>query len=175
MRENRRTHDPDFDGDDVAFAKYFKERVYATFTGLAIVLVVAVAEHPHASHGLTALLLGVGGIVSAGLVSDVIAHLAVHRSLPGRGELLLMLRIAAGGLGTVVAPAIVLLLAVLGVFADDPALTAATIIYLLTLAVIGWLAVRRSRLSWWAQIIVLAVLIVLGLAVIGIQTLAHNL
>lgn len=177
MARARQAHDPrdDFDGDDEAYVKYFKERVYATFTGLAIVLVVSVGAHADAAHGLIALLLGVLGIVAAGFVSDVIAHLAVHRSLPTAAEFVMLLRIAAGGFGTVVAPAIVLVLAQFDVIDDEVALRTAIIIYIVTLAVIGWLTVRRSQLAWWGQLVVLAILVAFGLLVIGVQALAHGL
>lgn len=167
-------HREDFT-DPEDFVKYFKERVYATFTGLAIVLVVGVSAHPTAEAALIALLLGVAGITAAGFVSDIIAHLAVHQSLPGKDEWMLLLRIVGGGLGTVVAPAIMLVLAVAGVLEDATALRVATIIYIVTLAVIGLLVVRRSKLSWWQQLFVLAVLVALGLVVVGIQSLAHGL
>jgi hypothetical protein len=161
-------------GDDEAYVKYFKERVYATFTGLAIVLVVNTSAHPTAAAALTALLLGVAGIIAAGFVSDIIAHLAVHRTLPDAREWGLLLRIAAGGLSTAVAPSVVLFLAVVDVFGDDHALRAAATIYIVTLAVIGWLVVRRSRMRVWQQLIVLAVLVALGFGVIGVQALAHG-
>jgi hypothetical protein len=171
---DRRTPEDDFDGDRDAFVKYFKERVYASFTGFAIVLVVAAGEHPDAAHLLSALVLGVVGIVSAGFVSDVIAHLAVHRTLPSSREWWLLARIAGGGLGTAVAPALLLAGALLDLIPQDAALVAVSVIYLVTLALIGWLAVRRSQLVWWMQLIVLAVLVALGLAVLGIQSLAHS-
>jgi hypothetical protein len=164
--------------DDIAvddFVKYFKERVYATFTGLAIVLVTGAGAHPEARTALIALALGVGGIVAAGFVSDVIAHMAVHRTLPAAKDWVLLLRIAGGGLSTAVTPAILLLLGALGVLRDETALTAATVVYIVTLGVIGWLVVRRARLVWWKQLVVLAVLVILGLLVIGIQSLAHGL
>jgi hypothetical protein len=167
-------HREDF-GDPEDFVKYFKERVYATFTGLAIVLVVGVSAHPTAEAALVALLLGVAGITAAGFVSDIIAHLAVHENLPDKDEWMLLLRVAGGGLSTLVAPAVFLVLAIVDVMHDDTALRVATIIYVVTLAVIGLLVVRRSRLTWWQQLLVLAVLVALGLVVIGIQALAHGL
>lgn len=155
--------------------KYFKERVYATFTGLAIVLVVAAADEPDAAHMLTALALGVLGIVAAGFVSDAIAHLAVHRVPPSRREWFLLVRIAARGLSTAVVPVLVLAGALVGLYPEGAAVVVVCGIYVVTLAVTGWLAVRRSRLSWRAQLLVLAVLLAFGLAVIGIQALAHAL
>src|SRR4051794_13474999 len=146
------------EGREDAFVMYFKERVYATFTGLAIVLVVMANTHTDAEHALFALLLGVLGITAAGFVSDVISHLAVHREFPGRVDLAIMGRIAAGALGTVVTPGILIALAWMGVLSLDGALRAASIVYIATLGVIGWFAVRRARLPWWKQLLALGVL-----------------
>src|SRR4051812_19007114 len=88
------------EGREDAFVMYFKERVYATFTGLALVLVVMVNEHADAEHALFALLLGVLGITAAGFVSDVVSHLAMHREFPGRVDLAIMGSVAGGALGT---------------------------------------------------------------------------
>ena len=165
----------ELEGREDAFVMYFKERVYATFTGLAIVLVVLANEHADAEHALFALLLGVLGITAAGFVSDMISHLAVHREFPERIDLIVMFRVAGGALGTVITPGILLLLAWMNVMSLTAALRAASIVYVVTLAVIGWFAVRRSRLEWWRQLIALAVLVALGLAVVGLQTLAHSI
>jgi len=163
------------EGGEQAIVAYFKERVYATFTGLAIVLVVSSSEHPEADHAFWALILGVVGITAAGFVSDVISHLSVHRTFPGRVDLLISTRIAGGALGTLLTPGILLLLALLDVMPLDAALQASAIVYIATLAVIGWFAVRRSDLAWWKQVIALAILVALGLLVVGLQTLAHSI
>lgn len=162
------------EGRDEAFVMYFKERVYATFTGLAIVLVVAGNGHAEADHAFFALVLGVIGITTAGFASDVISHLAVHREFPGRTDFRVMLQVAGGALGTLLTPGILILLAWIGVIPLDTALGAASIVYIATLAVIGWFAVRRSRLAWWKQLIALGILVALGLVVVGLQTLAHS-
>jgi hypothetical protein len=156
-----------------AVAAYFKERVYATFTGLAIVLVTVAGEHAEAGHAFLALVLGVLGITAAGFASEVISHLAVHRTFPDRGEFARMLRVAGGAMGTVVIPGAILALAWAGVFETEPALRACVVVLIATLAVIGWLAVRRSHLPWWQQFVALALLLALGFVVIGLQTLAH--
>ena len=160
--------------DPAEVASYFKERVYATFTGLAIVLVTATSSHPEADHAFFALLLGVLGITAAGFVSDVISHLAVHQEFPRRIELVLMLRIAGGALGTVIVPCTIIAFAWADVIGIDAALTAAMVVFIVTLAVIGWFAVRRSKLSWWQQLLALALLLALGLLVILLQTVAHS-
>lgn len=157
-----------------AFVAYLKERVYATFTGLAIILAVDLGDHPEADHALVALLLGVLGITVAGFVSDILSHLAVHRTFPDGTEFAIRLRVAAGSISTMVTPGILLALALFGVLEIDTALRICLIVYIATLGVIGWLAVRRSRLTWWQQLSALAMLIALGLVVVGLQTLAHS-
>ena len=163
------------EGREQAIVAYFKERVYATFTGLAIVLVVSADDHPEADHAFFALVLGVIGITAAGFVSDVVSHLAVHRRFPNGPEFGMELRIAGGALGTLVTPGIMLLLAWLDVLDLDTALTVCTIVYIVTLAVIGWAAVRRADLNWGQKLVALGILLALGLLVIGLQTLAHSI
>lgn len=63
-------------------AQALKERVYATFTGLAIVLVLR-AHDPTPQDATYSLVIGVLGITVAGFAAEVIAHLAAHASLPG--------------------------------------------------------------------------------------------
>lgn len=165
---------PDRTADPAAHADYLRERIYATFTGLAIVLVVANSGHPEARHAFLALLLGVAGIVAAGLVADILSHLLSHQTLPSRKEAGLLLRVAGGGLSTVVVPGGLLLAALLGAMELHGALRAASIVYVVTLAVIGWLAVRRSRLPGRVRLAVLIALVALGFAVIGLQILAKS-
>lgn len=171
--ERARARMAEVDGTEDDAVLYFKERVYATFTGLAIVLVSAGNDHADPKHALLGLTLGVLGITAAGFVSDVISHLAVHRDFPRGKDISIMLRIAGGALGTLVTPVILLVLALTGVMSLDPALHASIIVYIVTLGLIGWAAVRRARLVWWQQLVSLAILMALGLGVVALQTLAH--
>jgi len=60
-----------------------KERVYATFTGLAIVLVQnANVAHTSALQATVTLLIGIVAIALAGFAADLVAHLATHGSFP---------------------------------------------------------------------------------------------
>lgn len=161
-------------GGTDAIAMYFKERVYATFTGLAIVLVVLGGGHADAVHALSALILGVLGITAAGFVSDVISYLAAHQEFPSRREVVLMLKVAGGALGTLVVPVGLLMLAAFEVMPLDTALRASSAVYVATLGLIGWIAVRRSRITWWKQLLALVILMALGLVVVGLQILAHS-
>jgi hypothetical protein len=156
-------------------AEALKERVYATFTGLAIVLVQQTnVEHITAARATLTLLVGIVAISAAGFVADVIAHLAVHAAFPDRAELGRMLRIAGSAVGSASVPLLVLALAALGVFELEGALRAASIVYLVTLGLLGYVAVRRTRVAWWKQLLALGALVTLGLAVVGLQQLAHG-
>ncbi|WP_308798480.1 hypothetical protein [Agromyces silvae] len=156
-------------------AEALKERVYATFTGLAIVLVQwGNVEHLDASRATYALLIGIFGITVAGFVADVIAHMSVHAAFPNGAELGRMLRIAGTALASAFVPVVLLVLAWADVIGLEPALRSASIVYLATLAVIGYFAVRRTRLGWWQQVVALAILVALGGLVIVLQQLAHE-
>jgi len=157
-----------------AWGAYLRERIYATFTGLAIVLVVGSADHAEADHAFLALVLGVVGIVVAGFVSDIVSHLLAHGKLPSTAEYTTFLRISAGGLSTVLTPGILMLLAWLDVIDLETAVTAASIVYIVTLVVIARLAVRKSDLSRSMRLVVLAMLVGLGIVVIALQTLAKS-
>ena len=156
-------------------ASALRERVYATFTGLAIVLVqLGNVEHLAASQATLALLVGITGISAAGFVADVVAHLAVHAGFPSRGQLITMLRVAGEALASASVPLILLVLAWVGVFELEGALRASSILYIVTLGLIGYVAVRRTHVEWWKQLIALGILMGLGVAVIGLQQLAHG-
>lgn len=153
---------------------YFKERLYATFTGLAIVRVVESSGHVEGRHAFLALLFGVIGIVIAGTVSEYIAHLVVHRTVPHAAEIRIMARAGMGALATVVVPLALIGAGWLGWMDLHLALKIASIIYIATLAGIGWLAVRRSTLSTPQKSVVLIGLVALGFLVVFIQQLAKS-
>jgi hypothetical protein len=154
---------------------YLKERVYVTFIGLAVLLALS----PHASEAepaevVASLVIAAVGAGLAGLVSEVIAHLAVHGHLPDAGGMYQLLRVSSGSLATIVIPVIVLLLAVWDLVAVETALGIAVWVMALTLGAVGYVAVFRSRLVWWKKLAVFAGLAVLGLLAIGVQLLAHG-
>ncbi len=154
-------------------AQALKERVYATFTGLAIVLVLR--THEGSPQDATySLAISILGITVAGFAADVIAHLAQHGTFPDREELGRMLRIAGGALASASLPILLLLLTWPGWISLEGALLASTIIYVATLGLIGFIAVRRTTLTWWAQLLALLALALLGAIVVGLQLLAHS-
>jgi FtsH-binding integral membrane protein len=153
-------------------ADRLKERVYVTFTALAVVL--ALRSHPEEGHPGRTLLITVAGTLLAAFVADVIAHIAVHQDLPDRRELRMMLGITGSALVGVAAPLVFVWLGSAGVWDLERSLNAAMVALIAALVAIGWIAVRRVRLAWWKKAIVLFAEFLLGFAVIAVELLAHG-
>lgn len=165
----RSAHDPVVDRAAI------KERVYATFTGLAIVLVQNTnVEHTSAPQAAVTLLIGIVAIALAGFAADLVAHLATHGSFPRGADLREVLKLTGTALGSAAVPLLVLLAAVLGWIELRTALTIASIVYVAILGLIGYVAVRRTGVSWWQQLIALGILVGLGGVVVLVQQLAHG-
>lgn len=179
-RRRGRRLDPDAEPDDGLTgeqrADRLKERIYITFTALAVVLAIAShASEVEPGEAALTLLVTVGGAVLAVFAADVIAHIAVHRVLPTPVEARHMFAVSFGALATLVLPLAFLLFAMLDRWTIEAALRASTIALIVSLAAIGWLAVRRVKLAWWQRLIVLLLEVVLGVAVVALELLAHSL
>jgi hypothetical protein len=154
---------------------YLKERVYVTFIGLAVLL--ALSGHgaeTDAVAAVTSLLIAAVGAGLAGLISEIVAHLAVKGSLPDAAEMRFLVRVSGGALATVILPVVILLFAVFGVVDAQLALTVAVWVMAFTLGTIGYVAVFRARLPWWTKLAVFGSLLLFGLLVVGVQLLAHG-
>ncbi|MFE4834555.1 hypothetical protein ACFRAU_07715 [Arthrobacter sp. NPDC056691] len=156
-------------------AEALKERVYVTFTGLAVVL--ALASHSEAlapGAAATTLAITVVGTLLAVFVADLVSHLAVHAKTPTRSELSHMARVSFGAFGAIVFPLIFIAVAALGRWSIETALRASTLALIVSLVLIGYLAVRRVKMAWWQRLIALGAECVLGAAVVGLELLAHG-
>ena len=167
---DRRTEQP----AEHQLVPYLKERVYVTFIGLAVLLALS-------GHGDTDPVAAVGSLVIAavgaglaGLISEIVAHLAVKGNLPDAAEMRFLVRVSGGALATVVLPVAVLLLAVAGLVDVRLALTIAVWIMAITLGAIGYIAVFRADLAWWKKLTVFGALLLFGLVVVAMQLLAHG-
>ncbi|QBR92327.1 hypothetical protein [Nocardioides euryhalodurans] len=161
------------DPELVERAARLKERVYITFTALAVVL--ALGSHAEsAGRAALTLLIAVTGTALAVLVADVVAHVVVHARLPTGRELGSMVRVSSSALASLLLPFVFLGLGVAGIWESDTALRAATIALVVALVAIGYLAVRRLQLPLLQRLVVLLAEVVLGLAVIALELLAHG-
>jgi len=165
------TTDPDLEHR----AEALKERVYVTFTGLAVI--IAMQSH---SNGLAVgeaaatLAIAVVGTLLAVFVADLVSHIAVHQTLPTRAELGAMVRVSFGAFAAVVLPLVFIAAAAFELWSIDAALRASIVALVVSLILIGYLAVRRVPMAWWKRLIVLGAEFVLGLGVVGLELLAHG-
>jgi len=151
-----------------------RERIYVTFTALAILM--AMNSHGEALDSPTVLwTLGISvvGVLLAGLVSDLVSHMIVHNTLPSIAEFRHMLAVSSRALGVLVVPLIAVGLAVFDVIEDRTGLTIAIVALIASLAVITRIAVSRTGLSGWRQLAVLVVVVALGVLVVFLEALAH--
>lgn len=157
-------------------AEALKERVYVTFSSLAVLLAMGShsTEHLSAGEAASTLSITVVGTLLAIFVADVVSHLAVHATLPTGVELRRMASVSLGAFSVVVLPLIFIGLAALDRWSLDAAVRASTIALTVTLIAIGYLAVRRVKLAWWQRLIALGAEFAVGAAVVGLELLAHG-
>lgn len=154
-------------------AARLKERVYVTFTALALVLALRLHEEA-AAEALVTLAIGVLGTLLAVFVADVVSHVAVHAALPDARELRNFAQTSFGALGVLVLPLVFLVLAVASFWEADTALRASSFALVSALVVIAFLAVRRVRLPAWQKLVVLFAEFILGVLVIALEFVAHG-
>src|SRR4029453_19177946 len=96
-------------------AESLKERVYITFTAIAVV--IALRSHDAtAERAVVTLLITVIGALLAVFVADVVSHIAVHTALPAGAEVRRMARVTFGASTILIVPLFALVLAVVGVW-----------------------------------------------------------
>lgn len=156
-------------------ATSLKERIYVTFSSLAIVLVLSTsADETTAASAALTLTISVLGTILAVFAADILSFLTVNAHIPSAAEFRQMIDVSIGSIGVVVMPLGFLLFAALGAWSTASALQAAIFVLLATLVVVGYLAVRRIALPLWQKAIVLLGEVVLGGVVITVQLLSHS-
>ena len=160
--------------DVEARADALKERIYVTFTALAVTVSLLAHGDGTALGALITLGVTVLGTLSAVFTADVVSHLLVHRRMLSRAEFGHAAAVTASALSAIVLPVAFLLAAQFGLWSADAALRAAAAALLLALVGFGWVAARRVRLPWWQRLVVLGAEAALGVLVIALQLVAHG-
>ncbi|MGH1525644.1 hypothetical protein ACRAWC_16990 [Leifsonia sp. L25] len=151
-----------------------RERIYVTFTALAILMALnAHGEHLDSPTVLWTLVISVVGVLLAGLASDLVSHMIVHNTLPTAREFRHLLGVASRALTVIVIPVLVLAAAMLGWMQARTAVVIAITALIASLAVIARIAVSRTGLASWKQLIVLVGIVALGVLVVFLEQLAH--
>ena len=155
-------------------AERLKERVYVTFTALAVL--IALGTHAHEeTPGKAALTLfiTVAGVLMASFCADLVAHTVVHQGLPHRAELRHLLRVTGGALSAVTVPLLLIGAAGLGWMHLDAALRVGQIVLVVTLGLLAWIALRRVKLPLWQRLLMVVALIAIGALAVGLEIAAH--
>ncbi|WP_382304608.1 hypothetical protein [Herbiconiux sp. UC225_62] len=162
-------------GDAEEVRPRIRERVYITFTGLAVLL--AFGAHAGETDAWTiasALLIGVLGAVLAGFFADVIAELAVGGKAPRARAMIGYIGVSTSALTTAVVPLAFLAAAGIGWIDVTTGLVFAIGTMALGLAVIAFAAVARAELPWWAKLAVFVGELLFAAVVIVVKLLAHG-
>jgi len=168
-----RDHHGRFDDPEVA-AEHLRERVYGSVTVLAsIVTLLAPDFRGDAVGAALTLVVAVAALWAASLFADLTAHLAVHQAGPDRTAVRTLLSSHAQILVVAVLPTVLVLSTETGWWELDTALGWAAGAQVLTLALVGLLAVRGTRIPFWGKVFVVGGEVALGLAVVGIKLLGH--
>jgi hypothetical protein len=86
-----------------------------------------------------------------------------------------MIAVSTESLSVLVTPLLLLTAAGLGLWSTAVALQWATVVLVVTLLVVGYLAIRRLELPIRHKALIMFAEVVLSLVVIGLELLAHNL
>ncbi len=162
------------DADAQRRSEALKERIYVTFTALA----VTVAFERDAAHATVAsaaltLLLTVFGTLMTVFVADVVAHMVRESSVPSLAEIGHLVYVSFGSLTVLALPLAILGLSAIEVLELASALRAISISLAATLVVVALIAVHRLRAELGLKILVLGIVAGLGLAVLAIELALH--
>ncbi|MGZ8809484.1 MAG: hypothetical protein ACXWZ0_21410 [Mycobacterium sp.] len=152
-----------------------RERVYGAMACLATLAVLARYTAPETSAWARVLDVAVatGGLWAASLLADWVAHLGVHRGAPRGRAALRMLQASGQIVAAAVLPLLVLVAAGIGLLSTSTAMWIAMWVLVGELGIIALLAVRRAQLRWWQQLFTIAVLVGVGVLVVGIKIVGH--
>ncbi len=151
-----------------------KERIYVTFTALAVTIATErEAEHATVGGAALTLLLTVVGTLLAVSVAEYIAQMVRDGEVPDRRDVGHILYVAVSSLGARRAPMVILGLSALGALDLATALRIIAIVLVATLVIVTLLAVRRLRVAFGVKLLVLAGVAVLGVAVLVVELAVH--
>ncbi|MFT7711352.1 hypothetical protein ACMT9Y_10365 [Clavibacter tessellarius] len=151
-----------------------KERIYVTFTALAVTIAIGRdADHATVGGAATTLLLTVVGTLLAVSVAEYVAQMVRDGEVPDRRDVGHILYVCASSLGVLPVPMAVLGLCALGALDLAAALRIISIALVATLVLVTLIAVRRLRVGLGVKLLVLAGVAVLGAAVLAVELAVH--
>ncbi|CAA9570136.1 MAG: hypothetical protein AVDCRST_MAG33-2442 [uncultured Thermomicrobiales bacterium] len=162
--------------DPASVAGALRERVYASLTGVAtLMLLLIYVEEETVASSVISLVVAMTTLWLASLVSEFIAHTATHEDTAAdrSGTIAQIFYTAGQSLELMVVPVGVILLSLTGLWELRTALILAVAALMVTLAVASIYAVRRSSFGWLHRLFIVAVELGLGALVIVAKIVAH--
>jgi hypothetical protein len=152
-----------------------RERLYGAISCLATLAVLTryTEDDTNAWSRMIDVAVTMGGLWAASLLADWVAHLSVHERAPRGPEWWRMVQASGQILQASVLPLAALATAGIGLLDTDTAMWVAKWILVGELGLITLLAVRRTALPWWQQIVTVLLLTGVGVLVIAVKILAH--
>jgi hypothetical protein len=151
-----------------------REHVYATLIGLSTVLLrLPEAEVMGVPTAAVTFAATVGGLWAAHVFADLVAHSVVRNRPPTGAESRHIAFVSGRILVVATPPALFLGIAGLGWWTLKTALIMSAAALMLTLAVISVLAVRSAPLHPMVKMMVVAGELMVGTAIVLVETLAH--
>lgn len=154
-------------------ADRLKERIYLTFVALAVVLSLAIGRES-AWYALETVIVTTIGTLAAVFVADILVHLQVHQRRMTPVALRRAAMASFGAASAVVVPILALLVALFGWWSVPTALAVSAAGLVVSLGIIGYLAVRRIQMTWWQRLLAYGAEALVGIVVILLQILAHG-
>ena len=151
-----------------------RERVYGSIACLSTLLVLAgypAPGDPWAS--VVDVLIATGGLWSASVLAEVMAHIGAHGSTPKGPEVRHIAWVSGQIMAASAVPLLLLVLAALRVLSDHAAVWSGVWVLVAEMGIFAFLAVHHASLSRWNKVLLTASLVLLGLVVVLLKTLAH--
>ncbi len=162
--------------DPGAFAGALRERIYATLTGVAVLMLLLIhVDEESTWSAVVSVVLAMGTLWIASLFSELLAHGVVrnHPEYVKRDVRSEIFSTAGQSLVTMVVPVALLLVSLTGLWGLRTALILAIASLMLTLATAAIFAVRNTAFPFWARAaIVLGELALGGIVILG-KILTH--
>ncbi|MDV3125811.1 hypothetical protein M1247_12860 [Mycobacterium sp. 21AC1] len=152
-----------------------RERLYGAISCLATLAVLAryTTENTSAWVRVLDVLVAAGGLWAASLLAAFVARLSVEGRAPRGAAALSMVRSSGQILQAAMVPIVILIIGAVGWLDTPTAVWLAMWFLVIEMALIVFLAVRRTALPWWQQALAVLVLTGMGAAVVAIKMIAH--
>ncbi len=154
-------------------ASALRERIYGSIACLSTLLVITGYPVDHPWTSVIDVLVATGGLWTASVLAEIVAHIGTHGSTPQGSEVRHITWVSGQIMAASAVPLVLLVLAGLEVMSDHTAVWSGVWVLVAEMGLFAFLTVRRTSLGRWRKMILIASLVGLGLVVVVLKTLSH--